>query len=384
MMNSIAFVDQVPLKGARITADGYLVAEVRCARVGCQDYLADEIGVPGGGFVSLYRPETAVFHKDSLATFAGKPVTMGHPPVNVNADNWKEYAVGDIGNEIARDGEFVRVPIKLMDAAAIRAVQDGTREISMGYTTDIQVVDGVAPDGTVYRAVQSGPIRINHLAIVPVARGGSQLRVGDAAESASWGASPITDRKDVNMADAVKTRMVLVDGLSVETTDAGAQAIEKLQRTIDAQAAEFKKKAEEAEVEGEKKMAAKDAAMATKDAQLDAMAAKVVDAAALDKLVADRAELIGRAKAIAPAVVTDGQSASEIKKAVVVAVRGADAASKSEAYIDAAFDLLQDAKADPLKGAKLADAPGGLEEAYRDRDQRLNDAWKTQPVKKEA
>lgn len=379
-MTALNFTDLASLSGTRVTGDGYLVAEVRCARTGCQDYLASDLGLTGGGVVTVYRPEEVVFDKASLATFAGKPVTLGHPAEPVTADNWKAHAIGDIGTDIARDGEYVRVPIKLMDATAIQAVMDGTREISMGYTTGVELRDGVAPDGTKYQAVQTGPIRINHLAVVRAARGGSALRIGDTngtenQHDARWGASPIThDRKDATMADAITTRTVMIDGLSVVTTDAGAQALEKLQKTISDQ----KAAADAAAVVADQKLAAKDAELAKKDAELADAKSKILDAAALDALVKDRAELVARAKAIHPAVVTDGKSAAEIKKAVVIAKRGADMADKSEAYIDAAFDLLGDTS-DPIKGA-LKDAqtqkPQDRDAIYAKRDAALSNAWK--------
>ena len=220
------FTDRAMLSKPRKTADGYLVGEVRCARTGCQQYRASEIGLTGDQAVTVYRPDEAVFDKASLATYAGKPVTLNHPPVQVTADNWKAYAIGDIGTDIARDGEFVSVPYKIMDAAAIAAIDAGTREVSMGYTSGIEYRDGVAPDGTPYQAVQVGPIKINHLAIVPRARGGSQLRIGDAADN--WGASPLTDA-EMKGAEMPELRKIMVDGLQVETTDAAAMAIEKLQ-----------------------------------------------------------------------------------------------------------------------------------------------------------
>lgn len=358
-----------------------MVGEVLCARTGCQDYLAADLGLMTGGMVSVYRAADVVFDKASLATFAGKPVTMGHPVEAVTADNWKSLAIGDIGTEVARDGEFVRVPYKIMDAAAIDEIRGGTREVSMGYTTGLEMRDGVAPDGTPYQAVQTGPIRINHLAIVPKARGGSSLRIGDDANL--WGASPLphADTKGSQMADTL--RKIMVDGLQVEVTDAAAVAIEKLQTTIKDMksamtAAELK--AKEAEEEADKKLATKDAEIATKDATIADAKAKVLDAAAIDALVKDRADLIARAKAVQADVVTDGKSAAEIKKAVVTAKRGAAMADKSEAYIDAAFDLLNDAT-DPIKGAKIVDATTGLAKAYADRDDRLANAYK---MKKEA
>ena len=377
-MTEMNFLDRADIAGTRITTDGYMVGQVRCARTGCQTYMAADIGLPGSGTVSVYRPPEVVFDKASLATFAGKPVTLGHPTEQVTADNWRTYAVGDIGTDIARDGEFVAVPYKIMDATAIKAVQSGeARQISMGYTTGVELRDGVAPDGTPYQAVQTGPIRINHLAIVPAARGGANLRIGDGADN--WGASPINPRKDADiMADAITTRTVMIDGLSVVTTDAGAQALEKLQKDAAA-----------AQAVADKAIATKDAELASKDAEITALKAKVLDATALDALVKDRAAVIAKATAIADGVVTDGKSLTEIKRAAVVAKSGAEMADKSDAYIDAAFDILaKDAKpADPaakaLSDAAKKGAPDSRDTIYADRAKSLSDAWKPQS-KKEA
>ena len=74
-----------------------------------------------------------------------------------------------------------------------------------------------------------------------------------------------------------------------------------------------------------------------------------------EKRAAARADLIATAKAIVADVKTDGLSAAEIRKGVVIAKLG-DAAvkDKSEAYTDARFDILaEEAKksADPFKVA---------------------------------
>lgn len=348
------FVDQSPIAGTRRTADGYLVAEVKCARTGCQEYLAREIGLDRDGAVTVYRPESAVFAKDSLATFAGKPVTLTHPDEPVTADNWKRHAVGDIGGDIARDGEFVRVTMKLMDAEAIRAVEAGVREISMGYETPLRHEDGIAPDGTAYQAVQTGPIRINHLAIVPRARGGPELRIGDGAE---WGAAPII-REDKSRKDHSMTlKTVTVDGIPVEVTDQGAAVIATLQQRL----ADAEKKAADAGAASAEAIAAKDAEIARKDAEIDALKGKVLDAAALDALVQARGDLIATANLIAPNVATAGLSDADIRRAVVVAKLG-DAAidGKSGEYIDARFDILAEdaaASADPVRMALLSRDP---------------------------
>lgn len=368
------FVDRVTIDSPRLTGDGYLVATVRCARTGCQDYRASELGLMGDGVVTVYRPESAVFAKDSLSTYAGKPVTLNHPPVMVTADNWKDYAVGDVGGEIARDGEFVVVPMKLMDAAVIKAVQDGTREISMGYTTPIDMTDGIAPDGTPYQAVQTGPIRINHLAVVPKARGGESLRIGDSVKK--WGANPLTDaeKKEGKMPDLLK---IMVDGLQVETTDAGSKAITKLQKALtDMEAKTEKEKAEmQAEID------AKEAEIAKKDAAIAKLESEKMTDAQIEARAASRADLVAKAKSVADGVEVSGLSDADLRKAAVAKALGdASVSGKSQAYIDARFDILvEDAeKADPAQ--KMKDAPvvkvASLDAAYEQRNKALEGAWK--------
>lgn len=389
-MTEARFTDRATLTGTRRTTDGYLVAEVRCARVGCQTYKADEIGLDGDDVVQVFRPESVVFAKDSMATFAGKPVTIGHPSEPVTADTWKKYAVGDIGEDIARDGEFIRVPITLMDAAAIKSVEDGTREISMGYTTPLELRDGLAPDGTKYRAVQTGPIRINHLALVDRARGGKELRIGDGA-NARWGASPITfDRKDVAMTDTVKTRTVLIDGLSVETTDAGAQALEKLQGQLS-----------DANTAHEKAIGAKDAEIAdlqkqieTKDGELTATKKQLDDATspqALADAAKKRASLIDAGKGAGmKEEEMDKMDDAAIRRAVVAKSMGDAAKDMSDAAIEGAFAVVtKDRKSgdsqlqDGLRvvtsnDRKIAD------DAYEASKAATRDAWKGDRQTKEA
>ena len=368
------FADRVTIDSPRLTGDGYMTATVRCARTGCQDYRASELGMIGDHVVTVYRPESAVFAKDSLASYAGKPVTLNHPPVMVTADNWKDYAAGEVGNEIARDGEFVVVPMKLMDAAVIKAVQDGTREISMGYTTPLSVEDGVAPDGTPYQAVQTGPIRINHLAVVPRARGGESLRIGDSADK--WGASPLTDaeKKEGAMPDLLK---IMVDGLQVETTDAGAKAIQKLQKDLTDMATKYASEKEKMQAEVD----AKEAEMAKKDAAIAKLESEKLTDAQIEARASARADLVAKAKLVADGVEAAGLSDADLRKAAVTKALGDAAVSgKSQAYIDARFDILvEDAdKADPAK--KMKDAPPvkveSLDAAYVQRNTALESAWK--------
>ncbi|WP_139812758.1 DUF2213 domain-containing protein, partial [Ensifer aridi] len=181
------FTDLAPIAGTRRTADGYLVADVRTARTGVQLYAGHEVGKAEMQVVKVYRPEDQVFDKASLGSYAHKPVTNDHPAEAVTADNWKALSVGSVGDEVARDGEFVRVPLIVMDAAAIKAIDEGKRELSAGYTCDLAWEPGTTPEGEKYDAIQKD-IRINHVAIVQRGRAGSEARIGDGVRS--WGAAP--------------------------------------------------------------------------------------------------------------------------------------------------------------------------------------------------
>lgn len=371
------FVDAAPLAGTRRTADGYLVAEVRTARTGIQDYAGHEVGKPEMAVVKVYRPADQVFAKDSMGSYAHKPVTNDHPSDAVSATNWKDLAVGSIGDEITRDGDFVRIPLVVMDAAAIKLVEDGKRELSAGYTCDLAWEAGTTPKGEKYDAIQKD-IRINHVAIVKNGRAGSKARIGDGA--ISWGAAPITN-DDQPAKDKIMTlKTVTVDGIPVEVTDQGAIVIGTLQSRL----ADALTKITANETAHQTAVAAKDAELAKKDAEIDALKAKVLDEKALDAKVQARADLITVAKSIAKDVKTEGLTDADIRKAVVVAKLGdAALAGKPEAYIDARFDILaEDAKKTPdpfaavvKDGITQPAGAGSTETAHKAMTDHLTSAW---------
>ncbi len=356
--------DTVDASGARITRDGYLVAEAAVARVGIQLYSAGELGMDGdpSAVVRVYRPPEEVFAADAMASYAHRPVTVDHPGDLIDAANWKDHAKGQTGDEVLRDGEFVRVPLMLMDKEAIEDWREGKRELSMGYTMDLQVADGKTPDGEKYDAIQTN-LRMNHLALVSRARGGSKLKLGDFKS------------EDSSMSD-VKLTTVTVDGLSVETTDAGAQAISKLTTEL-ADARKTEVKATETHAA---KLKVKDTEAAGKDAEIDTLKKAALSDEDLDKLVKDRGDLIATAKQIADKDYA-GMPAEDIRKAAVAAVLGQDAVEdKSNDYIQARFDILsEDADIDPVRKVLKDGVKPKLESvdsAHADMVSSMGSAWK--------
>ena len=350
----------------RRTNDGYLAATARVARGNnVQKYRGIEMGKPERPFVDVYRPDSEVFDKESLHSFAHRPLTNDHPSEPVTSDNWKDYAKGYTGDRIARDGEYIQVPLLMTDSDTIKAMEDGKRELSVGYQAEIEWKDGVTPSGLHYDAIQRN-IRANHIALVDRARAGHGARIGDNDTPLHV----VNKKQEPNMAD---NRTVVVDGLTVETTQQGAEVINKLQGLL----ADSKTSLVTAQTAHDAALAAKDKELAELDGKIAMLSKAQVSDADLDKMVSERADLIATAKSI-----KDGEykgSPADIRKAAVVAVLG-DAAikDKSEAYVDARFDILaEDAnKADPVR-KQLADGKKhevvDSQTAY---DERISNAWK--------
>lgn len=326
---------------ARICADGSLVAEVFAARTGLQDYLGREVDPSGARFksdalVKVYRPESEVFKADSLATFGAAPVTVDHPASPVTADNWKSLGVGEINGDVVRDGQRVRVPIIVRDAAAVKAATTTHKQLSMGYATELVFpTDGKHPDGTACDAYQTD-LKINHIALVRAARGGPELRVVDERPI-----NPETAMKikigdaevDATNGEAVR---IAVDALN---TKLATLAVDKATAETQIATITTDKAALEAKVVTLEKQVA--------DSKLTPAALR--DAAKAYAQVCDKAKALG-------VTVTDAMDEAAIMRAAVTAKLGDAAKDWTDAQFAASFSTLT-ADAKPAdKVANLAPA----------------------------
>lgn len=161
------------------------------------------------------------------------------------------------------------------------------------------------------------------------------------------------------MSDALKT--VVLGDKAVKVPAEDVAAIEQF-KTDSAKALA------DAESKHKKALADKDAELAKLQAKLDDAESKILSDADIDKRVSDRADLVALAKSIAPNVKTQGLSDADIRKAVVTAKLGdAVIEGKSEAYIDARFDILADEakQSNPVNDAFKSAAQGDpLNDSY--------------------
>lgn len=337
----IRFADRVGVGETKQTAEGYLVATARVARTGVQQYYASELGdiALKAGFkpndvVRVYRHPDQVFADETLNSITRVPVTLDHPPESVNAENWSKYAVGEVGDAYSKDAEWIVVNPMIKDSAAIQAARSTHKEISMGYEAGIvKARDGIDAD------FEMTNIRMNHLALVPRGRAGSQARIGD-----SWGAHPVQDfqpgdtpktEKGGRMSDQLKTVVLGDKAVQVAVTDVAAieQYKADMQRKLDDAEAAKKKSDEEKDEEIGKLKA--DLKKAKDEAIID-----------VDALVAARTELVAKVHAIDAKIDPAGKTDAELRKAAVAAKLGDEMIKgASEAEINGMFKAIaKDAK----------------------------------------
>lgn len=331
----LRFIDSTPITAIRTTADGYRVAEVPVARTGIQDYAGWEVGKPDMPVVRMYRPPEAVFADSYLRTIPHKPVTDDHPKEGVTAANWRKYSAGYTGDTIRKDeaAGLIYVPMLFADQDVIDKLDAGKREVSCGYTCDVEWTPGTTPDGQAYDAIQR-PSALNHIALVSRGRAGSSCRVGD-----NW--MPVTDNKE----PVVATKMITFDGLPVEVTDAAEAVIRKLEGARDS----LKTELADAVKDLADAKAEHDRAVAAKDAELAEAKAKVVDQAQIDRLADEKAAVVTLAKQIVgDSLETAGKTVADIRREVVKA-KGVTVDGKSDDYVEAYFDTLKPAVTDSFR-----------------------------------
>ena len=208
------------------TGEGFLICRnVPIARTGAQEYLGTEIGLDTADVVTVMRPEEEVFSPATLASFEGKPVTDEHPPDLLDPDTAGQFARGHAQNVRKGTGEYadyIIADLHIQDADLIRAIQNGKREVSCGYTCEYVPND----DGTYTQK----DIRGNHIAVVETGRAGHKAAIMDSIKQAT---SP--ERKQMSKRAGFLTLFgQAAQGKTVDELSKMAMDTEELLETADA------------------------------------------------------------------------------------------------------------------------------------------------------
>lgn len=348
------------------TPEGFLKGRAVICSTGIYEYRRAD-----GSIVKELRLPEEVFAPAFLESLKLKPVTLGHPDEMVTVDNVQKYQKGTLGDNPSSPGgtegkpnmaggqagyQFyntdmyhVSIDMIIHDADTIRAVENGTDELSVGYNCDLEpATPGARFLGQTYDYIQRN-LRANHVAICDVARAGDAAKIRlDSDDAILVDAS---EHVDVNTGgnNMPDLKMFKIDGVEYS---AEARVLEELhtvtvkadglQTSLDALTTE--KTQLQAKCDSEKDRA--DAA----EAKVKELEAKKMDQAVIDAAVARKLRILDAAR-VAEVEVTDGMAEVDIQKAVIMKVfPKAVLDGKDVVYIDARFDSAIEAKAIEAEG----------------------------------
>jgi hypothetical protein len=357
--------DKLNLNSIKIDATtGFLHTPVIMCRSGIQDYVGFELGLTGDDAKKIFnvlRHPDDVLHPDSVKTYTNLPVTDDHPSEGwVHIDNVKALQKGQVSNitEDTKDDEVIlKGDMVITDADLISKVNSGKVEVSVGYSYKLEREPGE------YKGVNYDfkytDITANHLSVVDAGRCGETCK--------------ITNDKKYDIIDAENqtkqgvTVKVTINGKEFDLADDVVEAIMAERKSIDGEIEGMKK-------EGEGSSEALTAKIDTLEEKLNqANDAKMSDTD-LEKLITERAELLAFAKTI----VNDAElptCPNAIKLAVVEKHFGKAFDGKSDAYIAARFEMVQeDLAAHDASVIALAKDLDSKTKVSNDADKKVNDA----------
>ena len=380
--------DFSPIEKYELTPEGYLRVWASIARTGIQHYTDAD-----GSIRKEFRPESEVASPESLASFAGKAITMEHPPALLDSENTKDYQIGFTGSEIVYDNGFVRAVMTVTDRDVIERIMHGdVREVSAGYRVNYNPTPGVTDSGEHYNGIQT-EISGNHVAIVRRGRAGPQVKLHlDRQDAADPSLFPTKESHTM-------TAKVVFDGAEFEVSESVALAITKEREDASMSYKDMKMKYDKLMKEAEDmkaKMADMEHGMKEKEdslegrsdalqEQVDSLKAELEEAKQVnvDSIVAERLALIEKAKPVLDAEYAfAGKADREVMVDAIKTVRGdsVELDGRSDDYVLAMFDTIAETAAahvdsteDLRKAVAAAAAPASAPSSYMDK---LQNAWK--------
>ena len=347
-MRNVQRYDSLQLvAGAVIDTDGFMRDSPIVARTGVYEYRN-----PDGTIRREYRPADEVFASDALNSFRGKPITVLHPKKGkITAANAFGTAIGSILSDgYPKDEKYVACDIVIFAPDKIGK----HRELSLGYRCDCEETPGVSPEGQAYDAIQRN-IRINHLAVVPLARAGMKARLNCDGDEIieSEGTQNMSkfkiDGVEHEVPEAVANYITALQSRA-DAAEAGLNATKETLAGVTASKTELQTKLDAMTGERDGVQGKIDAMTAERDSLKSKVDAAEADKkAAVDKAVEDtkkevkeRAELEADAKK-AKCDKTDGMDNKALKIAIIKAVRGdsLNFDGKSDDYVNAYYDSIR-------------------------------------------
>jgi len=217
-----------------LTPEGFLLCEeVPVGRTGLMIYGPGEVPIEPNkdGIIKIQRSAEETFNPKTLASINGKPMVDDHPPDDVTPETWNTLAVGvalSPRRGVGSTDDLLLCDLLVTNAAAIKAVQDGKREISLGY--DATYVPTGLGEG------YQKDIIVNHIALVESGRCGLRCAIGDQQTNIEGKEQQMTNRvkvqpavrrKLIQAAFATQDKKALDEAMDMPVTDENEEEVPK-------------------------------------------------------------------------------------------------------------------------------------------------------------
>lgn len=294
--SSLGKLEQTPQGGYR--------APATVARTGVLKYMTGD-----GREIRIYTPKEVI--EAALDSLRDAPVTNEHPKKMVDPASYREVAAGTVrADSVSFDGQYLKAQLVIQDGKLLSDIDSGVRrEVSAGYWCDVAHEPGESPDGEAYDAIRT-KITYNHVAVVKKARAGSKVCLA-------------LDSEEIPFQDEVDNVSFKIKGAEVPA--------DKAQAAFDSYTVELRTELDSATAERD--------VLKAKLADVEKKLAEATSDSAIDARVEEKLKAKAEAEARAKRV--------EAVKAAGFSVDG-----KSEAYVDALYDLVEKQKADDPDGIK--------------------------------
>lgn len=310
------------------TPEGYLTVQVPITRPGVFPYQRQD----GTVQMEAKLPDE-IFNDRTIRSARSKPVTDEHPNEPVTVDNYQTYAKGMSHTDSRVEDLKLCVSLTITDKDLIQKVNDGKREISIGFMSDVVAENGVY-NGQTYEYVQRN-LEINHIAIVDQGRAGPEVAI--RSDSDAWQ----IDSEEKPEGSQKKMAKIKIKDTEYEVEDAVKAHITALEKKT----AE-KEKEKEKEPKGDSadaligRIDALEAKLEAKDVELEAAKQSAFSEDEMNEKVEARITLVGAAKPLlGDSFDFTSKTDREIKEAVISTTKqDFKGDGKSDDYINAFFD----------------------------------------------
>lgn len=219
-MSQICYYGDKISTNIAMTPEGFLVCRnVPIARTGYQQYLESELFEDGdpSEIINVFRSPNEVFSTATIASFEGKPVTDGHPDVDVTPENYKEFSKGHVQHvRVGRgdDADKILADLYITDQDLIDEIRNGKRQVSAGYYAE----DKEDETGRICQT----KIRGNHVAVVDEGRAGHTVAIRDQKNNDSIIGGNLKMKKE-----SIARKQTIKDAVIQYLKDAKPEELEK-------------------------------------------------------------------------------------------------------------------------------------------------------------